>query len=135
MLNATIAADGRVVFDPVDPPLVLLGNETPPRTPVAYLLRAGDDWEAGAGVLRGTVGEKLADKTRPLTLALERVSVLRSSLDGMALDMAAGDAVQVSYTPEPGLVSQQCHALILAALGPAVANQTNDAPPPAEDAE
>lgn len=98
----TVAADGRIILEQTDPPRVLRGDETPPRSSIAYVLMRGAEWEGGAGLLRGTVGEKLADKTRPLTLSIERVSVVRSSREkGDGLDLQAGDLVELVYVIDP----------------------------------
>jgi hypothetical protein len=98
----TVAADGRIILEQTDPPRVLKGDETPPRSSIGYVLMHGAEWEGGAGLLRGTVGEKLADKTRPLTLSIERVSVVRSSREkGDGLDLHAGDLVELVYVTDP----------------------------------
>lgn len=108
---AAVAADGRIILDDSDPPRRLLPNQQPPRSSVAYAVMDGaGEWECGSGILRGTVGEKLADKSRPLVLSLERVSVVRSSstkdveiggvkqvFENVCLELAAGTVVEVAY--------------------------------------
>lgn len=110
-ITATVAADGRIVFDQPEELRLLQPDEKPPRQSVAYAIVSGQMWEAGCGILRGSVGEKRPDKSRLLTLALERVSVLRSSCAGKCLELNAGDAVSVIYLTEPGHVAQQIEAI------------------------
>lgn len=99
---ATVAADGRLIIDQTDPPRVLTGEQTPVRSAVAVAVVNGVDWEIGSGLLRGTAGEKRPDGSRVETLAVQRISVVKSSRGGRSLDLGAGEIVEVRWLPDTG---------------------------------
>lgn len=108
---ATVAADGRLIVDQADHPRIVSPKSSPVRSAVACAVVSGDHWEIGSGLLRGTVGEKRPDGSRVETLAVQRVSVVKSSRGGKSLDLQAGDVVELHWITDSGHLTGQIATL------------------------